>query len=74
MGVVRAISRNDLKQMRELGVKGRLTEERLVDSADWPNEELEAEIVHLTDVVEMQALLLRAADELERLYGSDAAQ
>ena len=74
MGVVRAISRNDLKQMRELGVKGRLTEERLVDSADWPNEELEAEIVHLTDVVEMQALLLRAADELERLYESDAAQ
>jgi hypothetical protein len=59
--------------MRELAVKGSLTEERLVDPATW-SEELEAEIVHLTDVVEMQRLLLRAADELERLYGIDPTQ
>jgi hypothetical protein len=53
--------------MKELAVKGRLTEERMIDTAALSKEE-EAEIVHLTDVVEMQALLARAADEIERLY------
>jgi hypothetical protein len=62
-----AISREELRRMRELAVKGRLTEERLIDVADL-SEEDEAEIVHLSDVVEMQELLARAAEELERLY------
>ena len=62
-----AISGDELRRMRELAVKGRLTEERLIDVADL-SEEDEAEIVHLSDVVEMQELLARAAEELERLY------
>ena len=53
--------------MKELSVKGRLDEERMVDT-EAITEEDEAEIIHLTDVVEMQALLARAVDELERLY------
>ncbi|HEY2778395.1 MAG TPA: hypothetical protein VGI77_10870 [Gaiellaceae bacterium] len=53
--------------MKELAVKGRLTEERMVDTAALTEDD-EAEIVHLTDVVEMQGLLARAADEIERLY------
>ena len=62
-----AMSRDELRRMRELAAKGRLTEERLIDVADL-SEEDEAEIVHLTDVVEMQEFLARAAAELERLY------
>jgi hypothetical protein len=61
------MSREELRRMRELAVKGRLTEERMIDVAAVSEEE-EAEIVHLTDVVEMQSLLARAADEIERLY------
>jgi hypothetical protein len=48
-----AISRDELRRMKELAVKGRLTEERMIDTADLSAED-EAEIVHLTDVVEMQ--------------------
>lgn len=62
-----AISRDELRRMRELAAKGNLTEHRELDPAAMPDE---AELVHLTDVVEMQRLLTRAADELERLYGS----
>jgi hypothetical protein len=62
-----AISRDELRRMKELAVKGRLTEERMVDTAALTEDD-EAEIVHLTDVVEMQGLLARAADEIERLY------
>jgi hypothetical protein len=62
-----AISRDELRRMKELAVKGRLTEERMIDTADLSAED-EAEIVHLTDVVEMQGLLARAAEEIERLY------
>jgi hypothetical protein len=53
--------------MRELAVKGRLDEERMIDTEALTAED-EAEIIHLTDVVEMQGLLTRAADEIERLY------
>lgn len=62
-----AISRDELQRMRELAAKGNLTEERTVDTAAL-TDEVEAELVHLSDVVEMQQLLTRAADELERLY------
>ena len=61
-----AISRDELQRMRELAAKGNLTE-RTVDTAAL-TDEVEAELVHLSDVVEMQQLLTRAADELERLY------
>jgi hypothetical protein len=62
-----AISREELRRMRELAVKGRLDEERMIDTEALTAED-EAEIIHLTDVVEMQGLLTRAADEIERLY------
>jgi hypothetical protein len=65
------ISRDDLKRMKELATKGNLNDERTVEPGAWPDE---AELVHLTDVVEMQQLLARAADELERLYGESKSQ
>jgi hypothetical protein len=63
----KAISRDELRRMKELAVKGRLGEERMIDTAALSAED-EAEIVHLADVVEMQGLLARAAEEIERLY------
>jgi hypothetical protein len=59
-----AMSRDELRRMRELAAKGNLTEQREIDPAALPDE---LEIVHLSDVVEMQHLLARAADEIERL-------
>lgn len=62
-----AITRDELRRMKELAAKGNLTDDRELDPSALPDE---VELVHLTDVVEMQRLLTRAADELERLYGS----
>jgi hypothetical protein len=59
-----AISRDEIRRMRELAVKGNLTDPRDVDPTMPPDE---LELVHLSDVVEMQKLLALAADELERL-------
>lgn len=53
--------------MRQLASMGELADERVVDPATLPEE---LELIHMTDVVEMQRLLALAADELERLYRS----
>jgi hypothetical protein len=59
-------TRDDLRRMRELAAKGNLSEQREIDPTALPEE---LELVHLSDIVEMQELLVRAADELERLQG-----
>ena len=61
------LSRDENRRMRELAAKGSLNEEREVDVAAMSLDDVE--LVHLSDVMEMQSLLTRAADELERLYG-----
>jgi hypothetical protein len=65
------ISRDDLKRMKELATKGNLNDERTVDPGAFARR---GRVVHMTDVVEMQQLLARAADELERLYGGSKSQ
>ena len=60
------ISPDEMEQMRRLGSMGSMNASRTVDDPrDLPDD---AELIHMTDVVEMQKLLLLAADELERLY------
>jgi hypothetical protein len=60
----KAFSRDDLQRMRQLAAKGNLTEQRELDTTKLPEE---LDLVHLSDVVEMQELLTRAAAEIERL-------
>ncbi len=60
----RRITGGELRRMRELAALGNLTDERVLDPAAWLDN---VEIIHMTDVVEMQQLLSLAADEIERL-------
>jgi hypothetical protein len=59
-------TRDDLRRMRELAAKGNLSDQREIDPTALPDD---LELVHLSDIIEMQELLVRAADELERLQG-----
>ena len=63
----RRITGEEIAKMRQLATMGELADERVVDPATLPDE---LELIHMTDVVEMQRLLALAADELERLYRS----
>jgi hypothetical protein len=62
--VEKRITGEELRRMRELAAMGNLADERVVDPAALPSD---VEIIHMTDVVEMQQLLSLAADEIERL-------
>jgi hypothetical protein len=62
----RRIAPEEIKRMRQLATLGNATDEATDPAAGLD----ELELIHLTDVVEMQQLLALAADELDRLYGT----
>jgi hypothetical protein len=64
------ITGEQLRRMRELAAMGNLSDERVLDPTAWPDD---VEIIHMTDVVEMQQLLALAADEIERLRSDGPA-
>jgi hypothetical protein len=60
-------TREEINRMRRLAAMGNLDGDSAVDVTAGIDE---LELIHMTDVVEMQELLARAADELDRLYNS----
>ena len=58
------LDQEELDRMKQLATKGNLTAEEI--DATTPIEELE--LIHITDVIEMQRLLQLAVTEIDRLY------
>ena len=58
---------DEIERMRQLAAMGNFGDESDVDVTAGPDE---LELIHMSDVVEMQRLLALAADELDRLYAS----
>jgi hypothetical protein len=61
------LTNEEIRLMRQLAAKGGTLDDDVVDPVAAIDE---LELIHMSDVVEMQRLLARAADELDRLYGS----
>jgi hypothetical protein len=58
------LEQEELDRMKQLATMGTLTHEEI--DATTPLEELD--LIHITDVIEMQRLLQLAVTEIERLY------
>ncbi len=58
------LDQEELDRMKRLATMGTLTHEEI--DATIPLEELD--LIHITDVIEMQRLLQLAVTEIERLY------